>query len=60
MSLREQAEFMQSMFSFSLLCKVLPGKHISIVLDSGIVKGLTLGCWARGYFTWGGPFSSSR
>ena len=42
MPFREQAEFMQSMFSFSHLCKVLPGKHISIVLDSGIVKRLTL------------------
>jgi hypothetical protein len=30
----------QSMFSFGHLCKVLPGKHISIVLDSGIVKKL--------------------
>jgi hypothetical protein len=53
MSLREQAEFMQSMFSFSHLCKVLPGKYISIVLDSGIVVKGQHWLLGRGYFIWG-------
>ena len=36
------------MFSFGHLCKVLPGKHISIVLGSGIAKRLHW-LFGRGY-----------